>query len=178
MQPTTKSNSTKDFCKTCTSQALPVLGHWWWGWWAAHRGLGVCFPWDGGEHLSVTGRKTCPQFCRASWSHPLPQNTLVGGFRHSQGLWKPPLGCAPTLSKHFKDTNELSCLSGSMSQSDKNWNKTPETKAEERGRKCCEAQRTEDVGTAGLNCLLPCCARQNVPGTALLTFGLLLVGVF
>lgn len=115
---------------------------------------------------------------RASCSHPLPQNTMVWGFRHSQGLWKPPLGCAPILSKHFKDTNEVSCLLGSMSQSDKNWNKTPNTKEEERGRKCCEAQRAEDVGTAGLNCLLLCCARQNVPGTALLTFGLLLVVFF
>lgn len=65
-----------------------------------------------------------------------------------------------------------------MSQSDKNWNKTPKTKAEQRGRKCCEAQRAEDVGTAGLYCLLPCCARQNVPGTASLTFGLLLLGFF
>lgn len=34
------------------------------------------------------------------------------------------------------------------------------------------------MGSAGLNCLLPCCARRNVPGTALLTFGLLLVGFF
>lgn len=34
------------------------------------------------------------------------------------------------------------------------------------------------MGTAGLNCLLPCSARRNVAGTALLSFGLLLVGEF
>lgn len=55
----------------------------------------------------------------------------------------------------------------------------PQTQRQKKeGEKCCEAQRAEDVGTAGLNCLLPCCARQNVPGTALLTFGLLLVVFF
>lgn len=212
MQPTIKSNSTKDFCKTCTSWASPVPCHWT----AWHRGLGVWFPWDGiralgfrmcregprrrqcwwlrkpKEHcscalqgawrsprieaestlqqdfsttryqtkeededavlypqlLSVTGRQTCPQghSCRASCSHPLPQKMLVWGFRHFQGLWKPPLGCAPILSKQFKDTNEVPCLSGSMSQSDKNWNKTPQTKAEERGRKRYEALRSWGCG--------------------------------
>lgn len=125
--------------------------------------------------------KPVPQgkFCRASCSHPPLKNThAVWGFRGLRGPWKPPLGCAPVLSKHFKDTTEVPCLSGSVSQSDKNWNKTPKTKTEERRRKCCEAQRAKDVGTAGLNCLLPCSVRRNVAGTVLLSFGLLLVGLF
>lgn len=119
------------------------------------------------------------EFCKASCSHPPLQNTHTAwGFRGLRGPWKPPLGCAPILSKHFKDITEVPCLSGSMSQSDKNWNKTPKTKTKGRGRQCCGAQRAEDVGTAGLNCLLPCSARRNVAGTVLLSFGLLLVGFF
>lgn len=144
---TTKSNSAKDFCKTCMSRALPVLGHW--RAWARHRGLRVWIPWD---QSSGNQRNTVPVCCmQGAWrssrigagsnlwllhSHrqrrrmkvmcftpstslslagkAVPScaepaaatpfhKTLVWGFRHSQGLWKAPLGCAPILSKHFKE---------------------------------------------------------------------------
>lgn len=65
-------------------------------------------------------------FCQASCSHPLSlTSTQCGGFGGFQGPSGPHLGCAPILSKHSKDTTKALCLSGSTSQSDKNWNKTP-----------------------------------------------------
>lgn len=88
--------------------------------------------------ISLANKQTCPKgHVLPSQLQPSPQlnkHTVWGGFGGFQRPSGPHLGCAPILSKHSKDTTKALCLSGSTSQSDKNWNKTPKQRQRKEGK--------------------------------------------